>query len=324
MERIATQAPGLLEKVSESLERAANETSDAIEELENLGWNYVHGAVIAPDGEQPERNTFGDVILRSRLQDAIARNNPNIPFEAQQEALKAVERIASPELMVNNQAFHKILTEGVPVEYRKDGVQRGDRVQLLDFSNPTQNDFLVVNQFTIIEGNTNKRPDVILFVNGLPLVVIELKNPADENADIWKAYDQLQTYKDNIPDLFTANVLWTVVYDTQYAMVDREDDLAVGIKSTAILFGDLDVRIIGLLQCLCLFAFWRCGVAFELGLFYDAAVIAVGALFGRHLWLIRKRDTRQCFIAFNQSKWIGLLILMGLCGHFWLGTTPTL
>ena len=124
--------------------------------------------------------------------------------------------------------------------------------------------------------------------------------------------------------LFTANVLWTVVYDTQYAMVDREDDLAVGIKSTAILFGDLDVRIIGLLQCLCLFAFWRCGVAFELGLFYDAAVIAVGALFGRHLWLIRTRDTRQCFIAFNQSKWIGLLILMGLCGHFWLGTTPTL
>ena len=106
----------------------------AIEELENLGWNYVHGAVIAPDGEQPERNTFGDVILRSRLQDAIARNNPNIPFEAQQEALKAVERIASPELMDNNQAFHKILTEGVPVEYRKDGVQRGDRDELYDAS----------------------------------------------------------------------------------------------------------------------------------------------------------------------------------------------
>ena len=119
--------------------------------------------------------------------------------------------------------------------------------------------------------------------------------------------------------LFTANLLWTVVYDTQYAMVDREDDLSVGIKSTAILFGSLDVRIIGLLQCLCLIAFWRCGVAFALGPIYYATVIAVGILFARHLWLIRDRDIEQCFAAFNQSKWIGLIILMGLCGHFWMG-----
>ena len=121
--------------------------------------------------------------------------------------------------------------------------------------------------------------------------------------------------------LFTANLLWTVVYDTQYAMVDREDDLSVGIKSTAILFGNLDVRIIGLLQCLCLIAFWRCGVAFSLGPIYYAAVIAVGILFARHLWLIRDRDIEQCFAAFNQSKWIGLIILMGLCGHFWMGAS---
>lgn len=119
--------------------------------------------------------------------------------------------------------------------------------------------------------------------------------------------------------LFTANLLWTVVYDTQYAMVDREDDLSVGIKSTAILFGNLDVRIIGLLQCLCLIAFWRCGVAFSLGPIYYAAVVAVGILFARHLWLIRDRDIDQCFAAFNQSKWIGLIILTGLCGHFWMG-----
>ena len=119
--------------------------------------------------------------------------------------------------------------------------------------------------------------------------------------------------------LFTANLLWTVVYDTQYAMVDREDDLSVGIKSTAILFGNLDVRIIGLLQCLCLIAFWRCGVAFSLGPIYYAAVAAVGILVARHLWLIRDRDIEQCFAAFNQSKWIGLIILMGLCGHFWMG-----
>ena len=121
--------------------------------------------------------------------------------------------------------------------------------------------------------------------------------------------------------LFTANLLWTVVYDTQYAMVDREDDLSVGIKSTAILFGALDVRIIGLLQCLCLIAFWRCGVAFSLGPIYYAAVAAVGILFARHLWLIRDRDIEQCFAAFNQSKWIGLIILMGLCGHFWMGAS---
>ena len=121
--------------------------------------------------------------------------------------------------------------------------------------------------------------------------------------------------------LFVANLLWTVVYDTQYAMVDREDDLSVGIKSTAILFGNLDVRIIGLLQCLCLIAFWRCGVAFSLGPIYYAAVAAVGILFARHLWLIRERDIEQCFAAFNQSKWIGLIILMGLCGHFWMGAS---
>jgi 4-hydroxybenzoate polyprenyltransferase len=121
--------------------------------------------------------------------------------------------------------------------------------------------------------------------------------------------------------LFVANLLWTVVYDTQYAMVDREDDLSVGIKSTAILFGNLDVRIIGLLQCLCLIAFWRCGVAFALGPIYYAAVVAVGILFAKHLWLIRDRDTEQCFAAFNQSKWIGLIILLGLCGHFWVGAS---
>jgi len=103
-------------------------------------------------------------------------------------------------------------------------------------------------------------------------------------------------------------------------MVDREDDLSIGIKSTAILFGDLDVRIIGALQCLCLLAFWRCGIAFALGPIYYLAVVVVGLLFTRHLWLIRERDIQQCFAAFNQSKWIGLIILVGLCGHFWIDT----
>jgi 4-hydroxybenzoate polyprenyltransferase len=119
--------------------------------------------------------------------------------------------------------------------------------------------------------------------------------------------------------LFAANVLWTLIYDTQYAMVDREDDLTVGIKSTAILFGNLDVRIIAGLQCLCLLAFWRCGLAFELGHFYYLAIIGVALMFGWHLWLIRHRGTEQCFAAFNQSKWIGLIVLSGLCAHFWFG-----
>ena len=124
--------------------------------------------------------------------------------------------------------------------------------------------------------------------------------------------------------LFAANVLWTLIYDTQYAMVDREDDLAIGIKSTAILFGDLDVRIIAGLQCLCLLAFWRCGVAFELGRFYYLAIIGVALMFAWHIWLIRRRDTAQCFVAFNQSKWIGLIVLSGLCAHFWFGDSAVL
>ena len=177
----------------------------AIEELQNLGWEYLHGAIIAPDGDHPERNSFGEVVLRGRLQSAIDRNNPEIPLEARQEALKNIERIASPDLMVNNQAFHEILTEGFPVTYRKDGVERGDRVQLVNFENPEQNDFLVVNQFTIIENNSNKRPDLILFVNGLPLVLFELKNAIDEHATLESAYHQIQTYKGAIPSLFSYN-----------------------------------------------------------------------------------------------------------------------
>ena len=177
----------------------------AIEELENLGWEYTHGAVIAPDGDAPERSSFSDVLLEERLTNAISKINPNIPYEAQQEALKEVKRIASTELIVNNQKFHHFLTEGVPVEYRKDGIQRGDRVKLVCFDDFTLNDYLAVNQFTIIENNINKRPDLILFVNGLPVIVFELKNVADENATLNSAFKQIQTYKDTIPSLFTFN-----------------------------------------------------------------------------------------------------------------------
>jgi type I restriction enzyme R subunit len=177
----------------------------AIEELQAVGWSYVNGAEMAPDGTHPERTSFSSVILEERLKAAIARINLILPLEAQTEALKVVLRLNDQNIIVNNRLFHQYLTEGVPVEYRKDGTMRGDRVQLVDFNQLENNDWLVVNQFTIIENNQNKRPDLLLFVNGIPLVLIELKNAADENATIESAYKQIQTYKESIPSLFHFN-----------------------------------------------------------------------------------------------------------------------
>lgn len=180
-----------------------------IEELIDLGYTYVHGGYISPDGAQEER-TFQEVVLKERLRSAIAKLNPSVPYDAQEEALKRVLRADSPDLVMNNYTFHKHLTEGVEVEYRKGDRIVGDKVWLVDYQQPSSNEFLVVNQLTIIEGNQNKRPDVILFVNGLPLVVIELKNASDENADVHAAFNQLQTYKKTIPSLFQYNGLLLV------------------------------------------------------------------------------------------------------------------
>ena len=177
----------------------------AIERLQALGFDYVYGPDIAPDSANPERESFADVLLLSRLRNAVARINPTLPAAALDEAIKAIQRISSPELLANNEAFHRLLTEGVNVSYQKDGNTRGDLVWLVDFANPDNNEFVVVNQFTIIENNQNKRPDIILFVNGLPLVVIELKNAADENTTLTSAYRQLETYKQTISSLFTYN-----------------------------------------------------------------------------------------------------------------------
>ncbi|MDD2834344.1 MAG: type I restriction endonuclease subunit R, partial [Methylotenera sp.] len=177
----------------------------AIERLQALGFTYVYGPDIAPDAANPERESFADVLLLSRLRNAVTRINPTLPAAALDEAIKTIQRISSPELLANNEAFHRLLTEGVNVSYQKDGNTRGDLVWLIDFANPDNNEFLVVNQFTIIENNQNKRPDLILFVNGLPLVVIELKNAVDENTTLTSAYKQLETYKQTIPSLFTYN-----------------------------------------------------------------------------------------------------------------------
>lgn len=188
-----------------------------IQEFIELGYSYVNGADISPDGVAQERE-FDEVVLKQRLQTAIAKLNPNVPYEAQEEAIKKVLRTDSPNLFQNNYQVHKYLTDGVDVEYRKGDRIAGDKVWLIDYENPTNNEFLVVNQFTIIENNINKRPDIILFVNGLPLVVIELKNAVDENATIHSAFNQLQTYKSTIPSLFLYNALliisdgWEAMY----------------------------------------------------------------------------------------------------------------
>jgi len=177
-----------------------------IQEFIELGYSHVNGADISPDGISHERE-YDEVVLKYRLQNAIAKLNSTLPADAQEEALKKVLRTDSPSLFQNNYTFHKYLTEGIDVEYRNGDRIVGDKVWLIDYRNPANNEFLVVNQFTIIENNINKRPDIILFVNGLPLVVIELKNAVDENATIHSAFNQLQTYKQTITSLFVYNSL---------------------------------------------------------------------------------------------------------------------
>ena len=179
----------------------------AIERLQAKRWNYLYGPDIAPDGETPMRTSLEEVVLKEVLAKAVKRLNPTLTDDVRDEAIKTVLRIASPDTLANNEAFHRLLTEGVPVSTYQDGIERGERVWLVDFEDPWNNEFTVVNQFTIIENGHNRRPDVLLFVNGLPLVIIELKNAADENATIESAYRQIETYKQQIPSLFTYNEL---------------------------------------------------------------------------------------------------------------------
>ena len=185
-------------------------TESAIEEfainlLEKHGYQYLYGPNIAPDCNKQERSSFADVLLTDRLMSAAHKINPKIPMENIKDAVRRIQRLNSPELIANNEAFHRMLTEGIKISRRKDGAERGDLLWLIDFKNPENNDFLVTNQFTVIENDMNKRPDVILFINGIPLVVIELKNPADENATVRSAFRQIQTYKRAIPSLFNYN-----------------------------------------------------------------------------------------------------------------------
>jgi type I restriction enzyme R subunit len=182
----------------------------ALELLASLGWSIAYGPDISPpDAKSPgsERTSYREVVLGGRLREAITRLNPHIPPGAREDALR---RVLSPNVLglVNtNRQMHRWLVDGVPVEFQKDGETRGDRVRLVDFTNIAKNDWLAVNQLTIQGPKQPRRPDVVLYLNGLPIVVVELKNPGDENADIWAAWNQLQTYHQDIPDLFNTNAI---------------------------------------------------------------------------------------------------------------------
>ena len=174
--------------------------------LENLGWRIAHGPDIAPDTPGAERADYGDVVLEGRLRDALARLNPELPATALDDAFRRLLRPEGATLEARNRAFHRLLVDGVTVEHRTDnGRVQGKQALVIDFDDPANNDWLAVNQFTVIENKHERRPDVVLFVNGLPLGVIELKNPADEDATIWSAWQQLQTYKVELPALFAMN-----------------------------------------------------------------------------------------------------------------------
>ncbi len=208
-------------------------TEDQLEQealgwLADVGYNVVHGVNlgpdIAPDGLKPERDNYRQVILTGRLRAAMERLNPDVPAVARDDALKQVMDLCSPALLAANRRFHQLLVTGVPVEYQKDGETRGDFVRLVDWTNTAGNDWLAVNQFSIKGPHYTRRPDIILFINGLPMVLLEIKNPADKNADVWKAYEQLQTYKEQIPDVFQTNEVLVISDGTEALMGSLSSD----------------------------------------------------------------------------------------------------
>ncbi len=173
-----------------------------------MGWDYLHGGSIAPDGASPERASYSDTVLLKRLEMVVERINPGVPEGARSEAIRQILIAESANLIEENRRIHRLITDGVDVEYRADnGRIQGAKVWLVDFDNVAANDWLVVNQFTLIEGRNNRRPDIVLFVNGLPLAVLELKNPGDENATLTAAFNQIDTYKNEVPSLFRTNAV---------------------------------------------------------------------------------------------------------------------
>jgi len=179
--------------------------------LEATGWHVAHGPDIAPDMPAAERADYGEVVLAERLRDAVARLNPELPVEALEGAFRKLSRPEGTDLVQRNRALHRLLVDGVTVEYRDaEGAIRGAQARVIDFDDSTNNDWLAVDQFTVTENKHTRRPDVVLFVNGLPLAVLELKNAASEDTTIWTAFQQLQTYKAEVPALFATNAVLVV------------------------------------------------------------------------------------------------------------------
>lgn len=182
-----------------------------LEWLEELGYETLHGPDIAVDGEYPERESYQEVVLYDRLEEALRKINRSASSSSVERAIQLVTMIESPSLIVNNRNFQKFVTDGIDVEYRTDdGRNATEKLWLFDFENINNNDFVAVNQFTVVEGQNNKRPDVVVFVNGLPLVVIELKSSTNEQAGITEAFHQIQTYKSTIPSLFNYNTFLVI------------------------------------------------------------------------------------------------------------------
>lgn len=178
--------------------------------FQQVGWRFAHGPDIAPDSSAPERTDYRQVVLRERLLAALARINPQIPAAALEQAVHALQTVSEPQMVVRNRSVHRLLLSGVAVQFEIGEQKKQDWVYFIDFAQPSNNDFLVVNQFTITGTRQPRRPDLIAFVNGLPLAVVELKNPANEQTDVWDAFNQLQTYKDEISDLFNSNAALVV------------------------------------------------------------------------------------------------------------------
>ncbi len=175
--------------------------------LKNLDYNIIRGSneEYLPGGSSALRSDYKEVVLVDKLRYALRKINPSVSEETREQAIKQILRTESQKLIVNNESFHKMLVDGVSIPISKGGEERSTIVKLFDFENPENNEFTAINQFTVEENHVERRPDVILFINGLPLVILELKNLADEKTDIWTAYDQFQTYKEQLPSLFRFN-----------------------------------------------------------------------------------------------------------------------
>ena len=181
---------------------------NCIDWFKELGWDYYCGYDIAPNSDNPKRSDYKEVVLTDKLKEALFKINPNIPKEKIiDEVIPKLLRFDSPILEVNNRQFHKFINDEILIELRVDGRSQSDFVKIIDFKNIENNNFVIVNQFTITGNNGNRRPDIIAFINGLPIAVIELKNTSDEDDDIiWKAFEQINTYKQELPDLFNYNL----------------------------------------------------------------------------------------------------------------------